>query len=77
MSDEIAIRSKEIMDKNLPIEILIERLVLTEMDLKNEKFKVEQCQMLLALEAVDRQKLSDPTYIDIESDEYIDAYNEK
>ncbi len=75
--DEITTRTKQIMDENLSVATLVQRLVFMEMELKMATTKVEEGQLYVALQAVDLQKSSDPSYIDVESDEYNDAYNSR
>ena len=77
MSTAIEKRTIEISAENLSIEVLIERIVFLELDLKMAKEKQEQSELLLALEAVDVQKSLDPTTADVDSDEYIEIYEAK
>ncbi len=73
--DEVTTRTRQIMDEKLSVDTLVQRLVFMEMELKMANTKVEEGQIYVALQAVDLQKSSDPSYIDVDSDEYNDAYN--
>jgi hypothetical protein len=75
--DEFSTRKKQVMDENLSVDDLAHRLVSVEMELKMAETKVEQGQIYVALQAVDVQMTSDPSYIDVKSDEYNDAYNSR
>lgn len=75
--DEFSTRKKQIMDENLSVDDLVHRLVAMEMEVKMAETKVEEGQLYVALQAVDLQKSSDPSYIDVDSDEYNDAYNSR
>jgi len=70
-----SIRTQEIMDENLSIDLLVSRIVQLELDLKFEKCKSEDGQLFVALEAVKLQKRSDPSFIDVISNEYIETLN--
>ena len=75
--DKFSTRKKQIMDENLSVDDLAHRLVSVEMELKMAETKVEQGQIYVALQAVDLQMTSDPSYIDVKSDEYNDVYNSR
>ena len=75
--DEVTTRTRQIMDEKLSVDTLVQRLVFMEMELKMANTKVEEGQLYVALQAVDLQKSSDPSYIDVDSDEYNDAYNSR
>ena len=61
------------MDENLSIEQLVSRILSLEHDLKQAKMKAETGELFVALEAVKLQKRTDPSYIDIDSDEFQDV----
>ena len=68
-------RTKEIMGENLSIEQLVSRVVSLERDLKSAKAKAEDGELFVAIEAVKLQKRTDPSYIDVNSDEFKEVLN--
>ena len=75
--DEFSTRKKQIMDEKLSVDDLVHRLVSMEMEVKMAETKVEEGQLYVALQAVDLQKSSDHSYIDVDSDEYIQTFNSR
>jgi len=68
-------RTKEIMGENLSIEQLVSRIVDLERDVKSAKAKAEDGELFVAMEAVKLQKRTDPSYIDVNSDEFKEVLN--
>ena len=77
MSDEIEIRTSQIKAENLSVDVLIERIVYLELDVKKAEMKAEEGQVYTALQAVDLQKKLDPTIVDIDSKAFNELYESK
>ena len=58
-------------------EELLDKLLFTESDLKVEKMKTEQSEMLLAVQAVDLHLKLDTSIVDVSDPEYLESVESK